>query len=228
MKNKILLIICIMLIIIVGIIFLYFIFEKRVPTDNKDNIANIIENTTSTQKINNTNKIEIIEENNNDINNTIVKIREFSVDKIIFRVTDANEISSQYSVNYELYEYNENTNKAKENYIKEATNSSTSLYSGPNIEYEYNKVSENYKNIKSDTIKRKIINSLDIYTEEIEIDFKQIYTLLDGKYYIVIFYPDFNIRIDFNINNNNVDYKEPYINNYTEPNTTYFEETLNH
>lgn len=55
-----------------------------------------------------------------------------------------------------------------------------------------------------------------------EIDFKEIYNLSDGKYYFLIFCSDFNIRIDFSIDNGILDYNKPYINKHVKPNTTYF------
>lgn len=67
-----------------------------------------------------------------------------------------------------------------------------------------------------------MVNSLDGYTEEMKIDFNKIYNLFDGKYYLLIFCSDFDIRIDFIITNGNVDYKEPYINKRMEPVTDYF------
>ena len=95
---------------------------------------------------------------------------------------------------------------------------------GSNSSYRYktSKISKISDINKIDTIQRQVVNSLDGYTEEMKINFNKIYNLFDGKYYLLIFCSDFNIRIYFIITNGNVDYKEPYINKHMEPTTDYF------
>lgn len=94
--------------------------------------------------------------------------------------------------------------------------------SGNNLNYGYNKLIENSAISKSDTIQKETINSTEIYTEKMKINLKEIYSLSEGNYYLLIYCSDFNIRINFSILNNQLYYEEPSINKYSEPNTSYF------
>lgn len=77
-------------------------------------------------------------------------------------------------------------------------------------EYIYKNIAENYDIDKNCTVEKEEIDTLGVHSEKIKIDLKE-FELLDGKYYFLIINSDFNIRIDFSIDNGNLDYNEPNI-----------------
>lgn len=88
-------------------------------------------NMINSEEISNVKKIEIIKENDSDAVSDVeddidININKFSVDEIIFSVTDMNDVPYKYLTNYEIYQ--EIKNEDSEEQFKEATDTSTSSY----------------------------------------------------------------------------------------------------
>lgn len=125
-KQKLLILFIIMIICI--IIFLYFYNLDKDEIDNEENSFSMIENIVDDYNEN----IKIIKENDSvtvsDVEDDInININKFTVDEIIFSVTDMNDVSYKYLTDYEIYQEIKDE-EPKEEQFKEATNTSTSLY----------------------------------------------------------------------------------------------------
>lgn len=178
--------------------------------------------TTEPKKINNIKEINILNENSNILipetvlrycysseENVDIDIDEFNRNKIIFTITDNNEIKYEHINNYKIYKEILNPNYTGIESNTEATSTSTSTYTGAGFEYSYEEIDEQYNIDKIDTIKRDVIDS---FKEKVEINFSKIYNLDNGNYYLILINSDFNYRIDFQINDDKLTYNEPYIN----------------
>ena len=127
MKKKKLLILFIIMIICI-IIFLYFYNLDKDEIDNEENSFSMIENIVDDYNEN----IKIIKENDSvtvsDVEDDInININKFTVDEIIFSVTDMNDVSYKYLTDYEIYQEIKDE-EPKEEQFKEATDKSTSVY----------------------------------------------------------------------------------------------------
>ncbi len=127
MKKEILVILCIIMVICI-IIFLYFYNLDKDEIDNEENSFSMIENIVDDYNEN----IKIIKENDSvtvsDVEDDInININKFTVDEIIFSVTDMNDVSYKYLTDYEIYQEIKDE-EPKEEQFKEATDKSTSVY----------------------------------------------------------------------------------------------------
>ncbi len=125
-KQKLLILFIIMIICI--IIFLYFYNLDKDEIDNEENSFSMIENIVDDYNEN----IKIIKENDSvtvsDVEDDInININKFTVDEIIFSVTDMNDVSYKYLTDYEIYQEIKDE-EPKEEQFKEATDKSTSVY----------------------------------------------------------------------------------------------------
>lgn len=114
--------------IICIIIFLYFYNLDKDEIDNEENSFSMIENIVDDYNEN----IKIIKENDSvtvsDVEDDInININKFTVDEIIFSVTDMNDVSYKYLTDYEIYQEIKDE-EPKEEQFKEATDKSTSVY----------------------------------------------------------------------------------------------------
>ena len=110
------------------IIFLYFYNLDKDEIDNEENSFSMIENIVDDYNEN----IKIIKENDSvtvsDVEDDInININKFTVDEIIFSVTDMNDVSYKYLTDYEIYQEIKDE-EPKEEQFKEATDKSTSVY----------------------------------------------------------------------------------------------------
>ena len=118
-KQKLLILFIIMIICI--IIFLYFYNLDKDEIDNEENSFSMIENIVDDYNEN----IKIIKENDSvtvsDVEDDInININKFTVDEIIFSVTDMNDVSYKYLTDYEIYQEIKDE-EPKEEQFKEAT-----------------------------------------------------------------------------------------------------------
>lgn len=127
MKKEILVILCIIMVICI-IIFLYFYNLDKDEIDNEENsfsmIENIVDDYNENIKIIKGNDSVTVSDVEDDIN---ININKFTVDEIIFSVTDMNDVSYKYLTDYEIYQEIKDE-EPKEEQFKEATDKSTSVY----------------------------------------------------------------------------------------------------
>lgn len=127
MKKEILVILCIIMVICI-IIFLYFYNLDKDEIDNEENSFSMIENIVDDYNEN----IKIIKGNDSvtvsDVEDDIdININKFTVDEIVFSVTDMNDVPYKYLTDYEIYQEIKDE-EPKEEQFKEATDKSTSVY----------------------------------------------------------------------------------------------------
>lgn len=177
-------------------------------------------------EINNADKIEIIsEESSIKIPDRIIRecystkdnlnivTEGFSLSKFVINITDKNELPYEYEEGYKLYREvpNENYTGVGQK-IGEATETSTAGYTGTGFPYIWEELEKLADVSNEETISKSMINVNNAQKKTFEFNFEKLYgSLENGKYYFILLGDNNSIRIDFEINDNEVICEEPQI-----------------